>query len=240
MVGQNSWNSADLCYPESLCQKGIPVSKRNLSTIRKSANVLAIGSHPDDIEFGCGGTLHKLAKQGHNVYLMVLTMGNVGGAADARCVEQERSAKILGAKEVFWGELEDTMVPFYNNVIQGIEKVVRKVKPSFVFVHFGSDTHQDHRHVSESTVAASRNVRNVLFYEGPTTFDFEPNAFVDIARHLNAKIKSLGCHKSQIMKTNVGHRSILEIAKATATFRGTQCRVACAEAFCSLRMFVLS
>ena len=36
-------------------------------------NILAIGAHPDDIEFGCGGALIKFAEKGHNVFLLVLT-----------------------------------------------------------------------------------------------------------------------------------------------------------------------
>ena len=38
-------------------------------------NVLAIGAHPDDPETGCGGTLAKLASQGHNVSILYLTRG---------------------------------------------------------------------------------------------------------------------------------------------------------------------
>ena len=34
-------------------------------------NVLAIGSHPDDIEYGCGGTLLRLARQGSNIFLFI-------------------------------------------------------------------------------------------------------------------------------------------------------------------------
>ncbi len=42
--------------------------------------ILAIGAHPDDIEFGCGGTLIKYARQGHDVFLLVMTEG--GGSGD--------------------------------------------------------------------------------------------------------------------------------------------------------------
>jgi Uncharacterized proteins, LmbE homologs len=202
-------------------------------------NVLAIGSHPDDIEFGCGGTLHKLTSQGHKAYFMVMTGGTAGGSFRLRKQEQIVAASTIPAQEVFWGDFTDTKLPFYENVIQKIETVVKKVQPTFVFVHHGKDTHQDHRHVSQCAVVATRNVRNVLFYEGPTTIHFEPNVFIDIADFIKAKIKTLSCHKSQIMKTNIKHLSILEIAKATATFRGTQCRVSHAEGFSSLRMFIM-
>jgi hypothetical protein len=41
-----------------------------------------------------------------------------------------------------------------------------------------------------------------------------------------------------VKKTNINDQSILDIARATAIFRGTQCRIPFAEAFCSLRMFL--
>jgi len=66
-------------------------------------NILAIGSHPDDIEYGCGGTLLKYAQKGHHVYLFIATQGQAGGNSDIRYQEQLHSIEILGAKEVFWG-----------------------------------------------------------------------------------------------------------------------------------------
>lgn len=202
-------------------------------------NILAIGAHPDDIEFGCGGTLRKLSLRGHRVSLLILTKGDIGGDPETRSREQKQSGEIMGVKKIFWCDYNDTKLPFYENVIQNIEKIVKKVNPTFVFVHHGNDTHQDHRHVSESTVVATRNIQNVLFYEGPTTIDFSPNVFVDIGDQIKEKIKALSCHKSQAMKTNIKHQSILEIAKATATFRGSQCRIRYAESFSSLRMFII-
>ena len=176
-------------------------------------NVLAVASHPDDIEFGCGGTLAKFAAEGHDVYLLVLSRGESGGDAKVREQEQSRSAETLGARDVFWGHFTDTRLPFYDNVIQVIENAVAEAKPSYVLVHHGNDTHQDHRHISSCAVAATRNVQNVLFYEGPTTYGFEPNIFVNIEEHMERKIECLSCHTSQVLKTNVENRSIIEIAK---------------------------
>lgn len=206
----------------------------------KKMNILAIGSHPDDIEFGCGGTLHKLANNGHRIYLQILTRGNAGGDTKVRHKEQMTAAASLKATEVFWGNYTDTKLPFYDNVIEEIDSVVKKTKPSFVFVHHGKDTHQDHRYVSECAVVATRKVPNVLFFEGPTTINFTPTVFVDIGKYISQKFKSLACHKSQVMRTNIAGQSILDIARATAVFRGTQCRVPHAEGFASLRLFVLS
>jgi LmbE family N-acetylglucosaminyl deacetylase len=200
--------------------------------------VLAIGSHPDDIEFGCGGTLHSFVMQGSEVYALIMTDGSAGGNPQKRRKEQNTSAAMLGVTKIFWAGLKDTRLPFYEDVIQRIEKVVRKIMPDYVLVHYGKDTHQDHRHVSTCTVAATRNVANVLFYEGPTTYDFDPNVFVDIRNSLKVKFGSLSCHQSQVSRTNVQSQTILDIARATAIFRGTQCRRPFAEAFASLRMFL--
>jgi LmbE family N-acetylglucosaminyl deacetylase len=202
-------------------------------------NVLAIGSHPDDIEFGCGGTIHKLTKKGHHVSMLVLTEGGVGGDPGVRRREQLRSAASMGIVKIYWGNFEDTRLSFSDRIIPEIERVIKQVHPSFVFVHYNKDTHQDHRYLSDCTVVAARNIPNVLFYEVPSTIDFMPNVFVDVQKVMKLKLKSLTCHRSQVMKTNVESQSILDIAKATAMFRGTQCRMHMAEAFCSLRMFFL-
>ena len=62
--------------------------------------ILAIGSHPDDIEVGCGGTLTKYSKKGHEIYLLVMTEGEQGGESSQRRSEQEKAAKLVNAKEL--------------------------------------------------------------------------------------------------------------------------------------------
>ena len=42
-------------------------------------NVLAIGAHPDDIEYGCGGTLIRYGLGGNRVFLYIMTYGEAGG-----------------------------------------------------------------------------------------------------------------------------------------------------------------
>ncbi len=73
--------------------------------------ILAIGAHPDDIEFGCGGTLIKYARQGHEPFLLVMTDGSGGGDGALRQKEQEASARILRASRLIWGGYPDTALP---------------------------------------------------------------------------------------------------------------------------------
>jgi len=202
-------------------------------------NILAIGAHPDDIEAGCGGTLAKYARGGHEIYLLVMTEGSMGGKADIRKKEQARSAKLLKPREMIWGGYRDTLLtPHMNRMVHDIETVLKKIVPDFIFVHYEDDTHQDHRALAKATVSATRYVRNVIFYEGPTTQNFAPTLFVDIRETIDEKFAMLLAHRSQVRKTNIEGLSITDIVRSTAVFRGIQGRVPFAEAFVPLRLFI--
>jgi LmbE family N-acetylglucosaminyl deacetylase len=169
----------------------------------EKVNILAIGAHPDDIEFGCGGTLVKYAQKGHRLFLLVMTKGGLGAESAKREAEQMDSKKILGAEEIYWGGYEDSQLMVDTELIGKIENVIKEVKPDFIFCNFLDDTHQDHRHLAQAIMSATRYIRNVLFYEGPTTQNFKPHVFVDIADTLDRKLQALKAHRSQVMKTNI-------------------------------------
>jgi LmbE family N-acetylglucosaminyl deacetylase len=204
----------------------------------KKVNILAIGAHPDDIEFGCGGTLTKYSQRGHRLFLMVMTGGGSGAPSETRMAEQTAARQILGAEEIFWGGYQDTHLGVDAEMIKKIESVIVSVKPEFIFCHFPDDTHQDHRHLAQAVMSATRYIRNVLFYEGPTTQNFSPQVYVDIADTLEVKLEALQAHRSQVMKTNIEDLSIIEVARSCANFRGIQGRVKYAEAFHALRLFI--
>jgi LmbE family N-acetylglucosaminyl deacetylase len=201
--------------------------------------ILAIGPHPDDIEIGCAGNLVKYVDGGHELYLMVMTLGDKGGEGDVRMTEQRASAEIMGAKDLIWGGYKDTqLTPHMNQMVMDIESVLKKISPDFFFVVYGNDSHQDHRALSKASVSASRYIKNVLFYEVPTSQNFAPLVFVDIQSTVERKIEALMAHESQVMKTNIEWLNIADIARSTAMFRGIQGRVGMAEGFVPLRLFV--
>jgi len=145
---------------------------------------------------------------------------------------------VLGVEAPFWGGYEDTLLKADKDMIVKIEQVLEKIKPSFIFCHYPDDTHQDHRHLAQATISATRYVRNVLFYEGPTTQNFQSQVFVDISLTLDRKMAALKAHRSQMKKTNIEDLSIVELAYSSANFRGIQGRVKYAEAFNALRLFI--
>ena len=199
-------------------------------------NVLAIGSHPNDIEFGCGGTLIKYAKAGHKVYLFVMSDGSFGGNPNMRRAEQARAAKYIGAAGLFWGELKDTEIADNRELIMKMDEVIRKVRPDTVFLNYSEDTHQDHRATALAGISATRYIREVLFFEVPTSRHFDPDVFVDIQGTLERKLHLLELHTSQLDRTRVKNLSILESARSCANFRGFQGRVKYAEGFKALRL----
>lgn len=201
-------------------------------------NVLAIGAHPDDIEYGCGGTLTLYTQKGHDVYLFVATDGALGGEAAIRRREQEDSAVVMGVRKVFWGGYQDTEVPYNRELIVRVESVIRQARPSMIFVNSPDDTHQDHRNLAQAAVSATRYVPNFLFFEVPSTQNFTPNCYTNIDKVLDRKLASLEAHRSQVTKTNIEDLTILELAVSCANFRGIQARVRYAEAFQSVRLLL--
>ncbi len=202
-------------------------------------NILCMGPHPDDLEFGVAGTLIKYANKGHNVYLMLMTQGDVGGEPETRRREQTESGVIMGIKEIFWGGFRDTQLRVDAETIGKVEDIFKKVKPEVVFCCCGDDTHQDHRILSLIVKSAARNTGNLLFYETPTTLpSFQPNVFVNIEDVLERKMMTLKAHGSQMLKTNIYGTSILDMANSSAVFRGLQARVRYAEGFESTRLFL--
>ena len=197
-------------------------------------NILAIGAHPDDIEYGCGGSLLQFAADGHAINMLVMTKGEQGGEGAVRQREAEKAAKVLGAR-LFWGGFADTRLEATKATIDFVEKVMKQTTPDLIFVHFPEDTHQDHRHVAQATVTASRYIHNVLFFEVPTTNNFTPGVFMDIEKVFMQKLKLLESHASQVFETKIPGLSIVDFAKSCATFRGFQHRSMYAEGFVPLR-----
>lgn len=203
---------------------------------KRRMRVLAIGPHPDDIEIGCAGTLIKMAKAGHEVYLAIMTKGEAGGDPTLRVKEAEAAAALYKTRKIFWLGYPDTCVPVDRDGIGRLDRVIREVNPDVIFANHGQDTHQDHRNTAALVLSATRNLQNVLFYEVPSSVDFQPDVFVDISRELPRKFQSLRLHRSQLKKGNVGAHAILECAKTMAAFRGFYGRVKAAEGFKALRL----
>lgn len=198
------------------------VATANLDTPPRA---LAIGAHPDDVDFGCGATLAKWAAAGCEVHVVVCTDGSKGtwdANADegaliaARQAEQREAARRLGATgEVTFlgwtdGELESTLIQRAQ-----VAEVIRRTRPTVVLGHDPWKRyrlHPDHRHaglLATDGVVAARDPKffpdqglahhrpdHLLLWEAD-----EPDHVEDIGDHLEAKIEALLAHESQFEST---------------------------------------
>lgn len=213
-----------------------------------SYNVLAIGAHPDDIEFGCFGTLKKHKNAGDNVIMLVMTQSDVKDAHTGQVTRNSSisvqealdASKILDC-ELILGPFEDTKVPFDSKSVAYIEQIIKENKIDIVYTHWAGDTHQDHINTLAATMAAARLVKNVLCYEQvplpriTTTYPVA-NYYVDITDTIDSKLEGCKAHKSQIDKFMSHGFDIIDGIETLAKFRGNQAGVKYAEAFNVLKI----
>lgn len=198
-------------------------------------NILVLGAHPDDIEYGCGGSLLKFAERNENIYYMILTKGEFGGNPEIRQKEQEKAQKFIGVKKIYWGGYKDTELPNDRIIITHIDKIINEVSPDEVYVNYIDDIHQDHRTLARCTLAATRYIKKVFYYEDYTSHLFEPDIFIDIEDVLEKKQKLIQAFSSQVAKHYPTKLDMIESVRAIANFRGFQAKVKYAEGFKAFR-----
>src|SRR5437870_13560883 len=95
--------------------------------------------------------LTKYVQRGHAVYVFVASDGSLGGDPELRRREQKEAARILGVREIFWGDYRDTEVPLTREMIVRLEGVIRKVEPRMIFVNSPDDTRSEERRVGKES-----------------------------------------------------------------------------------------
>lgn len=191
------------------------------------SSALAIGAHPDDVEFGCGATLAKWASQGCVVHHLVLTDGSKGtwnpdadtaALAATRQVEQREAARRLAganAGQVVFlgqvdGELESTLA------LRGeVARVIRELKPEVVLGHDPWKRyrlHPDHRHAGLLACDGIVAARDPHFFREQGLAAHRPSTLLlweadapdhveDVTGFVDVKLSALEAHASQFEST---------------------------------------
>jgi LmbE family N-acetylglucosaminyl deacetylase len=156
--------------------------------------VLALGSHADDIEIGCGASLLSLVRGRPDVEVTWVVLGAEG--VREREARASAAAFIGGAdssKVVVHG-FRDGFFPYVGGEVKDVfEDLKSRLEPDVIFTHTRHDLHQDHRLVCELTWNTWRD-HLILEYEIPK-YDGDlgtPNLFVPISHELaREKVKLL-------------------------------------------------
>ena len=189
------------------------------------AVALAIGAHPDDVEFGCGATLAKWSAAGCVVHHLICTDGSKGSwdrSADTaalvvtRQAEQRSAAAALGATGecVFlgWpdGELESGLRQRWE-----VAYWIRRLQPTVLLGHDPWKRyrlHPDHRHAGLLAVEGVVAARDPHFFPEQALPHHRPDALLlfeadepdhveDVAGYDGAKLAALRAHTSQLLST---------------------------------------
>lgn len=232
-----------------------------MSNSESPRNILAVGAHPDDLEFNCAGTLARYAAAGHHVTMAVFTDGSMGDLivppaelAAVRRREAEASAAIIGARLLWAGVTDELVFPDAQQRRIMID-LLRQADPDVIITHSPGDYHPDHRYVSQlvfdsyfqkglphmpgQTQPACRFGQAQVYYmDNVAGIGFSPTEYVDISEVIQTKRDMLACHQSQIkpMKELAG-TDMLEMMETQARFRGLAARCKFAEGFCLLEAY---
>lgn len=122
---------------------------------------LAFAAHPDDVELAMGGTIAKLSQAGKKVGIIDLTRGEMGsrGSVETRAKEAAKSAGILNLSVRDNLALADSKLQSNRESQLPLIKVLRKYKPTIVFINAPDDRHPDHGNGSTLQVES-------IFYAG--------------------------------------------------------------------------
>jgi len=218
------------------------------------SRVLVIAPHPDDEVLGVGGTMARLAHEGHDVFVSIVTRGDPS-MFDPGLIEQGRQEalkahQLLGVRDTIFMEgfpaaLLDT-VP-HSRLNEALCKVLNDVKPQVLFIPFNGDIHLDHRLVFQSALVAARpsstqHIQVIYAYEtlSETNWNapllnpgFVPNVYFDISPFLEVKLEAMRVYQTQLKL--FPHERSLEAIRALARLRGATVGFEAAEAFVLIR-----
>jgi LmbE family N-acetylglucosaminyl deacetylase len=135
------------------------------SVFSRKGRVLCLGSHSDDIEIGCGGTILRLARQYPDCQFHWVVFSAIG----VRQQEAQQAAELFAGSRLEGLHLKtfrDGYMPFEGAHVKDVFESLKSISPDVVFTHTRKDAHQDHRLISELTGNTFRD-HLVLEYEIP-------------------------------------------------------------------------
>ena len=218
-------------------------------------NVLVVAAHPDDEILGCGGTMARLAREGHEVRIAILAEGMSSRYVQREDADQQQlkhlharaqqAANKVGAKELVLCKLPDNRldtVPLLD-VVKLVEELITRFRPEAIYTHHPGDLNVDHGVVHRAVLTATRPVagqwvREIYAFEVPSSTEwafqrlepvFRPSVFVDIAETLDTKLEALACYDTETRK--FPHPRSAEALRAIAARWGSVAGLPAAEAF---------
>lgn len=204
--------------------------------------ILVLAPHTDDGEFGCGGTISKLVREGNRVIYVAFSAAEQSVLPhlprDVLRTEVLNATKCIGVRE------EDCLVldfevrrfpEFRQQILDTMIELNRKFSPRTVFLPSVDDTHQDHNTIACEGFRAFKKT-SMLGYEVPwNNLQFRTTCFIGLDEEaLRAKVEALEKYESQKHRPYANRKFI----ESLAVTRGVQIGKNYAEAFEVVRWVV--
>lgn len=210
------------------------------------ANILVVGPHPDDQELAMGGTIIKLAQQGHDVKLLDMTNGEPTpyGSPEQREIEWTAASKIMGVSRSLVG-LPNREVEHNVTARHHVAGAIREHQASIVFLPYFEDSHPDH-------IATTRIVEDARFDAKLTKTDLpgepiypkwliyyycthlrivaNPSFCIDISGQMEAKEQSILAYETQFVLPEK-NRKVVTWMRQMNGYMGSRIGVEYAEPF---------
>src|SRR3954469_1333912 len=209
------------------------------------ASIVVVGPHPDDQELGMGGTIARLAKQGHTVHLIDMTNGEPTpfGSVEIRAKEAAAAAEILGVTRSLLG-LKNREVVHNLESRHALAALYRVHRPEIIFMPYPVDAHPDHVAVTriaedarfdakltKSAIAGEpwHPKRIIYYFCTHLRMNFAPTFCIDITTEMDAKVRALAAYQSQFTKNAAG--DVIEMEKTLNGYFGGRIGTRYAEPF---------
>lgn len=179
--------------------------------------ILAIGAHPDDVEFGCAPVLIQEVQNGNQVRIVVLSKGEAAsaGTPEGRVEEAQAAAAIIGAEVGFLELGGDCHLESTPNSAMAVAAEIRRFRPEIVLApHPAENQHPDHAAAGRLARDAARLARyaglqdlidlprhpisSLYFYSITGTFDPRPDLIIDVSAVQKQWDAVIACHQSQM------------------------------------------
>ncbi len=208
------------------------------------AGILVIGPHPDDQELGMGGTVARLAAQGHRVHLVDMTSGEPTplGTPERRVKESAAAARVLGVERTQLG-LKNREVVHDVPSRHKLAAVIRIHRPDWLFVPYPVDAHPDHMAVTRIAEDARFDAkltksaipgepwhpkRIIYYFCTHLRINFPATFCLDITDQMDQKMRAVNCYQSQFVEN---HSPVPEMVRTLNGYFGSRIGTAYAEPF---------
>ncbi|MEZ6192167.1 MAG: PIG-L family deacetylase [Phycisphaerales bacterium] len=210
------------------------------------ANILVVGPHPDDQELGMGGTIIRLAKQGHDVLLLDATNGEPTpyGSLEQREKEWTEAAKIMGVKRRLLG-LKNREVQHTLEARHQMAGVIREHQAQIIFLPFEEDAHPDHRAVTRIVEDARFDAKLtktdipgepiypkwlIYYYCTHLRWVANPTFCLDISEQMDDKERAIKAYHTQFVVPEKNRR-VVEFVRELNGYMGSRIGTRYAEPF---------